>query len=58
MDCKRNLWPLATYSESPADTDDGPLVLVRVVLLFMSAVVIPLFCPRKYIPVNPLVSYV
>lgn len=52
----RNIWPLATYTEVPADIHDGPFLWVKIVLLLITAVIIPLFSPRKYTPVNPEVS--
>ncbi|KAF9449128.1 multidrug resistance-associated ABC transporter [Macrolepiota fuliginosa MF-IS2] len=49
----RNVWPLATYSRAPADTSDGPLIWVELVLLTFVAVIIPLSSPRQYKPIDP-----
>lgn len=53
----RNIWPLATYTEVPADAHDGPFLWARLALLFVIGVAIPLFSPRKYVPVNPTVGF-
>jgi len=52
VDVYRNIWPLAKYAEDPADTREGPLLWVRLGLLMITAMIIPLFSPRKYVPVN------
>lgn len=51
----RDLYPLATFHLRPIDTLHGPhwLTWVRFGLLSACAVVVPLFKPRKYIPVDP-----
>ncbi|KAI9069817.1 hypothetical protein FKP32DRAFT_1671074 [Trametes sanguinea] len=49
----RDVWPLATVDRSPADAADGPLLWVKLSLLSLGGVVIPLFSPTKYIPVDP-----
>jgi hypothetical protein len=52
----RNLWPLATYGGVPADEPEGIFMWIKLALLVMTAAIIPLFSPRKYVPVNPKVS--
>ena len=51
----RDIWPLATYSQGPVDISEGPLLWVKLGLLTLVAVMIPLFIPRQYIPVDPKV---
>ncbi|KDR83054.1 hypothetical protein GALMADRAFT_238844 [Galerina marginata CBS 339.88] len=49
----RDIWPLATYTEHPKDTAHDELLWYKVALLAFTAGVIPLFVPRRYIPVDP-----
>lgn len=51
----RDLWPLATYTQQPKDIHEGWLLWIKIATLFATAVVIPLFIPRRYIPVDPKV---
>lgn len=51
----RDVWPLATYTESPKDSDDV-LLWYKVTVLTLTSLVIPLFVPRQYIPVDPEVK--
>jgi len=53
VDVYRNIWPLVKYAEDPADAGEGPLLWVRFGLLMITAIIIPLFSPRRYVPVNP-----
>ncbi|OJT02282.1 ATP-binding cassette transporter abc4 [Trametes pubescens] len=48
----RDVWPLATFTESPADLGEGSILWVKVALLFLGGVVIPLLAPRKYTPLD------
>ncbi|KAI0068093.1 P-loop containing nucleoside triphosphate hydrolase protein, partial [Artomyces pyxidatus] len=48
----RDLWPLATFTLSPAD-GEGALLWVKIALLGFASIVIPLTMPRKYIPYDP-----
>ncbi|KAF7340454.1 Multidrug resistance-associated ABC transporter protein [Mycena venus] len=50
----RDLVPLATFTGVPADRSEGRRLWAKIALLFVTAVVIPLFTPRQYIPVDPL----
>jgi hypothetical protein len=52
----RDLVPLATFRGVPADLGQGQILWAKIALLFVTAVMIPLFAPRQYIPVDPLVS--
>jgi len=51
----RDLWPLATYTQQPKDLADGGLVWAKVSVLAFTAIIIPLFIPRQYVPVDPKV---
>ncbi|KAJ7801014.1 hypothetical protein B0H14DRAFT_2161358, partial [Mycena olivaceomarginata] len=50
----RDVVPLATFTGFPADRSEGPKLWGKIALLFVTAVIIPLFTPRQYIPVDPL----
>ena len=52
----RDIWPLATYTENPVDGSEGALIWTKLVVLFITAVIIPLFVPRQYVPVDPKVN--
>ncbi|KAF9483590.1 hypothetical protein BDN70DRAFT_990288 [Pholiota conissans] len=49
----RDVWPLATYEKQPADSDEGPVLVAKIIILMFIAILIPLFIPRRYIPVDP-----
>ncbi|KAI0768310.1 P-loop containing nucleoside triphosphate hydrolase protein [Trametes elegans] len=49
----RDIWPLATRDQRPADTDEGPVMWARLGLLSFGGVVIPLLSPRKCVPLDP-----
>ncbi|TFY61104.1 hypothetical protein EVG20_g7183 [Dentipellis fragilis] len=49
----RDIWPLLTFTESPADLHEGPLIWAKIVFLGTAALVIPLTAPRQYVPVDP-----
>ena len=51
----RDLWPLAKYGGEPADAAEGSVLWVKIALLAFTAVFIPLFVPRRYIPLDPKV---
>lgn len=53
----RDIWPLGTYSNGPIDTAEGPLLWIKVAILAITAIIIPLFIPRQYIPVDPKVFH-
>ncbi|KAH9940070.1 uncharacterized protein BXZ73DRAFT_99070 [Epithele typhae] len=48
----RDLWPLATYTLTPGDASEGALLWAKIGVLTFTAVFIPLFMPRQYIPVD------
>ena len=52
----RDLWPLCTFTITPADINEGPFLWARMAALIIVAVVVPLFIPRQYIPVDPKVN--
>ncbi|KAH9945600.1 hypothetical protein B0H21DRAFT_822934 [Amylocystis lapponica] len=49
----RDVWPLATYFLTPVDAPEGPLLWAKFSVLTLAAVVVPLFIPRQYVPVDP-----
>ena len=51
----RNIWPLLTFTLSPADAYEGALLWVKIGLLAFAAIVVPLLVPRQYIPIDPKV---
>jgi hypothetical protein len=53
----RDVWPLATYTETPVDIAQGRFLWAKIVVLVFTALVIPLFVPRRYVPVDPTVSF-
>ncbi|KAJ6587826.1 hypothetical protein B0H10DRAFT_2233874 [Mycena sp. CBHHK59/15] len=50
----RDFLPLATFTRVPEDASEGRILWAKITLLFLTAVIIPLFTPRQYIPVDPL----
>ncbi|KAJ7243851.1 P-loop containing nucleoside triphosphate hydrolase protein [Mycena haematopus] len=50
----RDLIPLTTFTGVPEDIGDGWRLWAKIGLLFITAVIIPLFTPRQYVPVDPL----
>ena len=52
----RDIWPLAIYTENPVDESEGALLSAKLVVLFTTAVIIPLVVPRQYVPVDPKVN--
>jgi hypothetical protein len=51
----RDIWPLMTYTLSPADAVEGPLLWAKIAVITFAAVFVPLCIPRKYVPVDPRV---
>ncbi|KAJ7462775.1 P-loop containing nucleoside triphosphate hydrolase protein [Mycena galericulata] len=49
----RDLFPLITYHLVPLDLSEGWILWAKVITLFIGAVIVPLFVPRQYIPVDP-----
>ncbi|KAI8982789.1 multidrug resistance-associated ABC transporter [Trametes punicea] len=49
----RDLWPLATFTLRPLDAAEGSLLWAKIALLTLATVIVPLFCPRQYVPVDP-----
>ena len=54
----RDLYPLATYKKQPADEEEGQILYAKLAVLCLTAVVIPLFTPRIYTPVDLTVCVV
>ncbi|KAJ7283178.1 P-loop containing nucleoside triphosphate hydrolase protein [Mycena rebaudengoi] len=50
----RDVFPLATFTRLPEDLHEGPILWAKISLLFATAIVVPLFTPRQYIPADPL----
>ena len=53
----RDLWPWATVSLDPRDASEGWILFAKLAVLFSTAVGVPLFIPRQYVPVDPKVGY-
>ena len=52
----KDIWPLATYTESPKDLPrEGNILWLKLAVLVVASVCVPLFIPRSYVPVNPKV---
>ena len=51
----RDIWPLLTFTLSPADAYEGVLLWIKIGLLAFAAIVVPLLVPRQYIPIDPKV---
>ncbi|KAF4617819.1 hypothetical protein D9613_006245 [Agrocybe pediades] len=49
----RDLWPLATYDLEPVDSYEGNILWVKIACLLTIALIIPLFIPTRYVPVDP-----
>jgi hypothetical protein len=52
----RDIWPLATFTKEPKDLKEGHYILwIKFSITTLTAVIIPLFIPRQYVPVDPKV---
>ena len=51
----RDIWPLATFTEEPKDLQEGYMLWIKFSITTLTAVIIPLFIPRRYVPVDPKV---
>ncbi|KAF8904793.1 hypothetical protein CPB84DRAFT_1772829 [Gymnopilus junonius] len=49
----RDIWPLGTYTEQPKDTSHDHLLWYKIALVALTGAAVPLFIPRRYIPVDP-----
>ncbi|KAF9009619.1 multidrug resistance-associated ABC transporter [Cyathus striatus] len=49
----RDMWPLVTTTKTPQDIAEGPFLWAKLALVNFTAVFIPLFVPRQYVPVDP-----
>uniref|UniRef100_A0A8H8CG88 P-loop containing nucleoside triphosphate hydrolase protein n=1 Tax=Psilocybe cubensis TaxID=181762 RepID=A0A8H8CG88_PSICU len=48
-----DIWPLATYTQQPKDWPQDEFLWIKLAILSFTAWFIPLFVPRRYVPVNP-----
>lgn len=46
----RDLFPLATYTQRPADRSEGWILWAKIAALTFTAVYLPLTIPRQYTP--------
>lgn len=55
----RDVWPLATYDQTPLDYQvEGTIIVwVKIVTLMCTAVLVPACMPRPYCPVDPKVCF-
>jgi hypothetical protein len=51
----RDIWPLATFTKEPKDLQEGYILWIKFGITTLTAVIIPLFIPRQYVPVDPKV---
>ncbi|KAJ7630594.1 P-loop containing nucleoside triphosphate hydrolase protein [Roridomyces roridus] len=49
----RDLFPFLTYQLEPLDGAEGWILWGKIIALLIAALVVPLFIPRQYIPVDP-----
>lgn len=49
----RDLVPLASFTKLPLDLKEGWLLWAKIAALGFVSIVVPLFIPREYIPVDP-----
>jgi hypothetical protein len=54
----RDIWPLATFTKEPKDLQEGYMLWIKFSITTLTAVIIPLFIPRQYVPVDSKVQYV
>ena len=52
----RDIWPLATFTKEPKDLQEGYLLWIKFTITTLTTVVIPLFIPRQYVPIDPKVQ--
>ncbi|KAL6299635.1 multidrug resistance-associated ABC transporter [Sparassis latifolia] len=50
----RDVWPLATYTLTPADVAEGRILWAKFSVLTLGAVAVPLLMPRQYTPVDSM----
>ncbi|KAI0248983.1 hypothetical protein BJV78DRAFT_1276336 [Lactifluus subvellereus] len=48
----RDIWPLLTFTLSPADGREGVLLWIKIGLLAVAAVIVPLIIPGQYVPLD------
>ena len=52
----RNIWPLMTVTLHPRDTHEGRVLWAKMALTGVASILLPLFEPYPYIPVDPKAS--
>ena len=53
----RDLFPLATFTLSPIDVEEGWLLWTKVGILTFVATIIPIIIPTQYVPFDPKVWF-
>ena len=48
----RDVWPLLTYTLTPADSSEGSTLWAKIGLFAIAGLAIPLIIPRAYVPLN------
>ena len=48
----RDVFPLATYTDSPLDLAEGQILWVKIITLTLTGAVAPLLFPHQYIPID------
>ena len=48
----RNIWPLLTFTLEPQDRAEGSICWAKMTLLTVAGVLIPLFMPSQYVPLD------
>lgn len=48
----RDLFPLATFTRIPVDVEEGWILWARIALLLVTGIIVPIFIPRMYVPVD------
>jgi hypothetical protein len=52
----RDIWPLCTFTLRPLDIKEGWIIWAKVALLTLAAIVVPVFIPQSYVPVDATVG--
>ena len=52
----RDIWPLMTYTLRPRDEAEGRILWVKLALTALAGIIVPVFEPYPYIPLNPKVN--
>jgi hypothetical protein len=49
----RDVWPLMTFTLHPKDRKEGWLIWAKLAASVVGGVIVPLFTPRRYVPIDP-----